>query len=114
MANKFFEIIAHACDKRGRIIAVGKNNYKKTHPLQKHFADIVKDPHKHFLHAEIDALIKCKGKVPHSLHVYRYSSEGKMVLAKPCIICQAAIKAFGVSKVFYTTNNQTIEEFNVL
>jgi len=90
-------------DKRGYVLSIGKNSYRKSHPLQKLHAEKVGLFHKEFIHAEVDAIIKCKDlSKAHSISVYRYSEKGLPLLAKPCLICQSAIEASGIKNVFFT------------
>lgn len=100
MCNKQ-EITATIFDKRGRILAVGKNSYDQSHPRQAYYAAKVGDPKKIYLHAEIAALIKCKGN-PYKIKIERYNKQGEPRLAKPCPICELAIKEAGISFVEYT------------
>ena len=58
MSFKRFKITAVAYDKRGRVLAIGKNSYVKTHPFQAKMAHSVGEPHKVFIHAEIAAILK--------------------------------------------------------
>lgn len=100
--NKRYEITAIAYDKKGNILSVGKNNYVKTHPLQKHYSTRAKvSEHKIYIHAELDALIRARGKV-HKIVVMRFNADGKPANAKPCPACQLAIKDFGVKHVEHT------------
>jgi tRNA(Arg) A34 adenosine deaminase TadA len=109
MSNKRYTIVAHAFDARGRLLAVATNSYKKTHPLQKFFAEKVGHCERIFLHAEISALLRCKDKRPHTLKVWRYGMDGELRLARPCPVCMEAIKAFGVSNIWYSDEgNQMI------
>jgi tRNA(Arg) A34 adenosine deaminase TadA len=89
-------------DKRGRILAIAHNSYAKTHPLQDHFAQLCGMKERPYLHAEIAALLKCKGVVPYSIHVERYKKDGTPALAAPCPICAKAIKAWGVKHTTFT------------
>lgn len=95
-------LVAHAYDKRGRLLAVATNSYKKTHPLQADFAEKVGHPDRQFLHAEIACLIRCKDQPIHKLMVWRYDRDGQLLCAKPCPICMEAIKAFCPSEVWYS------------
>ena len=97
------DITAQIFDKNGRLLAVGKNSYKKTHPLQAKYAEQVGTPEKMFLHAEVEAIIKAQklGK-PHSNHVSRYSKDGSPAMAQPCPICMLAIKKAGIKLVTFT------------
>lgn len=101
--KKRYNIVAHVKDKRGLLLAVATNNYNKTHPIQAYFASKVGHTPKIYLHAEIAALLRCKDKQPHSIHVFRYGMDGSTALAKPCNICMEAIKAFGIKHIYYTT-----------
>lgn len=93
------EVMAYAYDKRGRLISTGRNSYSKSHPLQHHFAVQAGRPSAIFLHAELAALLAAGKRVVHRLVVVRKNKQGESVLAKPCDICQRAIKAYGVKYV---------------
>lgn len=94
-------ITATIFDKKGRILSVGKNSYTKTHPRQAHLAAKCGHHHKVYLHAEIAALVKCKGQ-PHKILIERYNRRGEPLLAKPCEICQMAIKEAGINFIEFT------------
>jgi len=96
-------ITATVYNKRGHVLAVAKNSYEKTHPMQAMYAAQCGGEyvHKQYLHAEIAALIKCRG-IPYKIKVERYSSNGQPRNAKPCPICELAIKEAGVKFVEYT------------
>lgn len=95
------ELVATVYDKRGRILARCKNSYTKTHTKQAHYANMVDLPEKVFLHAEIAALIKARGK-GHKIKIERYGKNGDPLLAKPCKICELAIREAGIHFVEYT------------
>ena len=98
-----YKITATVFDKKGRILAKETNSYQKTHPLQLHYAKKAGKPHKVFLHAEIKAIIKAqKYGEPYKIFVERYDSKGNPVSAKPCCICELAIKEAGIQRVEYT------------
>lgn len=102
MANKQHTIVATAYDKRGRMLARAENHYRKTHPIQAHFARLAGQPERLSLHAEIACLLRCKDVVPYELHIERYKKDGSPALAAPCPICSIAIKQWGVQRVSYT------------
>lgn len=77
-------------DKRGKIVAEGQNSYTKTHPTQKMIASCVGLPDKEYLHAEMQAVIRSRGK-GHSIYIARVDSKGNPKLAKPCPVCEHAI-----------------------
>ena len=94
MASKQYIVVAHAFDKRGRLLAVATNSYSKTHPMQAYLAEKVGHPQKIFAHAELLCLLRCKDKPIHKLMVFRYNNQGELVCAKPCPICQEAINIY--------------------
>jgi len=96
-----YKLTALAFDKKGRLLSVGTNNYVKTHPVQAKYAKKANEDYKIYLHAEIDALIKAKGKV-HKLVISRLGANGQFLPSKPCPVCQMAIEDFGVVEVEYT------------
>lgn len=82
---------------------MGKNSYVKTHPLQAKFAQEVGLDDKVFLHAEVDALVRLKDwSRAHKIVVTRINRHGKPLLAKPCKVCQHAIKLAGIRHVEHT------------
>ena len=99
-----YQIVATTRDKRGRVIARGHNEYHRTHPRQAQYALHVGLPQKQYLHAEIAAIIKSRGRRVHSITIERYDSEGRPRLAAPCPVCQHAIELAGIKWVSYTTN----------
>ena len=108
--RKKFEIVSTTFDKRGYVIASAFNDYNKSHPLMKILGERVGKPENVYLHSEVLALLRSKDKTVDSIVVKRYDSKGEMTLAKPCVICQEALKMFGVKKVIYTTKNGWMEE----
>lgn len=98
-----YEIRAICYDKKGSKLSVGYNSYNKTHPLQKYFANRVGHTHKEYLHAEIAAILKAKDKKIHRIVVERFDKHGRPALAKPCPICNEAIKAYGIKVVEFTS-----------
>ena len=111
MSIKRYKLFATCYDKRGRILSYGENSYSKTHPLM---AELSKEMHGHpekmYLHAEVQALLRCGDRKPYKLVVQRFDSEGNPKLAKPCRTCQSIIKSYGVKIVRYTTE-EGIEEY---
>lgn len=98
-----YNITAIVYDKRGRIVSMGKNSYVKTHPLQARLAKQAGLDEKIFLHAEVDALVKLKDwDRAHRMVVTRIGRSGKPLNAKPCPVCQKAIKLAGINYVEHT------------
>ena len=102
-AKKRYFITAKCYDKKNNLISTGTNSYTKSHPLQAHFAKLANCPEKTSLHAEIHAIVRAKDSKVHKIVIERYDAEGYTALAKPCPVCQEAIKAFGIKLVQYTT-----------
>ena len=99
--SRKYDITAMAYDKRGKLLAVGRNSYVKTHPMQAKFAKKAGKPDAVYLHAELSALLKSRAKV-HKLVVFRYDSKGRPANSAPCAACRLAIKHFGVKYVCHT------------
>lgn len=106
MANKKYHILAKCYDKKGKLLSAAFNSYTKTHPLMLHFARKVGHSEQYckkiFLHAEISAILKARDKPIYRITIERYDAKGLPALAKPCPICQEAIKAFGIPVVEHT------------
>ena len=86
---------------KGHIIAKGVNSYSKSHPKQAKFAKQAGNPKAVFLHAEIAAIVKCRQK-PHRISVIRYMKDGTTGNAKPCAICELAIREAGIKLIEYS------------
>lgn len=97
-----FDVTATVYDRKGNILAVGKNSYEKTHPKQYFYAKKVGEEKKVYLHAEIAALVKCRSGKPYKIKIERYDKMGNPKNAKPCPICELAIKEAGISFIEYT------------
>ena len=60
-------------------------------------------PEKIYLHAEIDAILRCNDlSKAHSIHIFRQGKSGQYLLAKPCPSCANAISKTPIKKVFHT------------
>lgn len=99
--RKHYDITALAYAKGGRLLAVGKNSYTKTHPLQAKIAAKVGKHDAIYLHAEMAALVKAREPV-HRLVVLHYDGQGKPKNSAPCAVCREAIRQFGVKHVEHT------------
>lgn len=89
-------------DKRGRLLSSGTNFPKKTHPEQARRAAQMGQDYKVFLHAEISALVKIRDGIPYKITVERYGKRGQPLNARPCPICELAIKEAGIKRIEYT------------
>lgn len=53
--------------------------------------------------AEMDAIIKLKyTDSPYAIYIARINKRGGSLLAKPCKICQQAIKDVGIKEIYHT------------
>lgn len=95
-------ITAIITDKKGRVLSIGKNSYVKTHPLQALHAKRVGQENRIYLHAEIDAIIRCKSlSKAHKIFVSRLK-HNRYMLAKPCVVCMSAISQAGIKHIEWT------------
>jgi deoxycytidylate deaminase len=93
-----YRVAAIVLDKQDRIVSFSTNSYTQTHPKMARYASACGSKHKQFLHAEVSALIKSKGK-GYKIFVCRIDSSDNVCMAKPCPICEMAIKEHGGIKV---------------
>jgi tRNA(Arg) A34 adenosine deaminase TadA len=100
--SKHHIITAQAFDKRGRLLSSAVNNYRKSHPIQAHFAELAGEKERIYLHAEIAALLRAGDAAVHSLRISRFNKKGDPVCAKPCKVCSLAIKHWKVSNVIHS------------
>ncbi len=109
--------VAAAVVYQNDLVSIGMCSMK-SHPLQKKFG---KNSDAIFLHAEISAIAKALRHISldemskstlYILRLKRPSRKSKdfvRALAKPCEGCSAAIKNFGIEKVYYTNDDGEIE-----
>tara|TARA_R110000824_G_scaffold100088_4_gene237930 strand:- start:12440 stop:12877 length:438 start_codon:yes stop_codon:yes gene_type:complete len=70
-------------------------------------------------HATVHAELGCILGIPRSVttgadvYVCRVNKEGSFRISKPCAMCHAALKHVGVKRVYYTTNENTIEMYKL-
>lgn len=100
--QKKYNITAKIFDRRGVLICIGKNSYKKTHPfMAKHAKQF--NVHKLFLHAEVDAILRCMRMRQihraYKLVVERYNADGSPGYCKPCEICDSVIRTMTNIKI---------------
>lgn len=97
------DITAIIYDKRGRILSIGKNSYTKTHTLMFELGKFVGKPEAIYLHAEVDAILKCQDlDKAYSIFVSRTLKSGGYGNASPCSICQEAIRRAGIQVIKHT------------
>ena len=98
------------------VISTGHNSQSKIHAIQakidqKRFGGFY---HRGCVHAETDALIPLiKDNVDltnASIYIFRAHKNGSNALARPCPGCESLIRACGIKKVYYTTENSYTKE----
>jgi len=99
---------------KGQVISLGRNS-RRTHPMAARFS---KHREAIYLHAEVAAIANTLNHVDKeqlrrsTLYIHRVkrpasqSAEWVDGMAKPCPGCMAAIAAFGIEKVIYSTDVQ--------
>jgi len=98
--KKFF-VAAVTLDVKGQILSIRSNSYK-THPRMVKLSRSAQwGSKKIFLHAEVAALVSSQNKV-HTIIIARMRRDGSLAIARPCPICQLAIKEAKVKKVYFT------------
>ena len=92
-----YRITAILFDKKGRPLSIGKNSYTKTHPIMARESAKHGEPYKVFLHAEIDAIVRCRDmEKAHRIVVMRFDANGLPVNAKPCPICMGLLSTYNL------------------
>ena len=97
------------------LISRGCNSRTKTHRLQCELNKKRFDAYSTgMLHAEIAALLPIVNKTDLSnatLYIYRENMHGELALCRPCKGCMSFIKACGIKKIYYTTEQGYAEEY---
>jgi tRNA(Arg) A34 adenosine deaminase TadA len=96
---------------KNKVIVSATNLETKSHPLQAKFAERVGLKEKIYLHAEIAALVKCRDEAD-TIIVARVNPQGKLRMARPCPICELALKEAGITHIHYTTNHGFLYEYS--
>ena len=99
--DKNYYMGAVCLTRHGGIVSQGYNSYCQTHPMQKKYAEKNGKENNCYLHAEIAALVKAKQDVD-SVLVMRMIQDKTLKMAKPCKICEMALREAGVRQVYYT------------
>lgn len=96
-------VAATIYDRKGNTLSRAENSYTHTHPIQARFSKAAGMPERIYLHAEIAALVKLrKGQHPHKIMIDRRTKDGLPALAKPCPVCEAAIRFWNIKYVQYS------------
>lgn len=98
-----YKICAIVTDKKDNILGIGTNSYTKSHPKQASYAKRCGCSERIYLHAEIDAITRLRTGKPYRIYIARARGQAEVGTAKPCNICELAIKEAGIKEVVYTT-----------
>ena len=95
----------------GSVISVGYNK-KPTNTFVEHYADVARGKRDYCMstHAELDAICRARAKTDlrgTKLFVTRIKPSGGMGIAKPCPICQHVLYNYGISKAYYSIDDQS-------
>lgn len=100
--------IGAAIVKGNYLVAIGYNQ-PKTHPRQAELNRVHREyeSESHYLHAEVHALISSGREdiTGADIYIFRRDRNNKLAMCKPCKVCRAALKAAGISRVYYTNEN---------
>ena len=100
-STKKYWVIAASLDHHNNIISIGENSYQKTHPMQSRLSLKCGNRNREYLHAEIASLVKNRNK-PESIMIVRITSTGLVRMARPCNICNLAIREVGIRNIIFT------------
>lgn len=98
---------------KGKVVSFGINS-DKTSPLQNKYRLTTDLKYiENFMDKE-HSEVNCLGKVHPKFRfdkceivIISKKKDGDFRLARPCSVCMAAIKDFGIKKIYYTNRNQT-------
>jgi len=67
------------------------------------------------VHAELGCILGLARNVTtgSDLYVCRINKNGEFRYSKPCAMCHEALKHVGVKRVYYTTNDDTVEMYKL-
>lgn len=99
--------------KGSNIISVGFNKSRTTNQFMEHYANVARGKRDYYMsiHSECDAILKARNKTDLSrckMYTIRLCFEpklGKAAMARSCPICEAAQRAYGVGKSWYSIND---------
>lgn len=101
-----------------RVVSIGKNDYKKTHPKTPQIKNYILPKH-----SEVDCIARYLVKhkpIKRDMTLYvvgltRGDVDNPVISSKPCDSCSKFISTVGISRVVYCENQDklTIKEWNV-
>jgi len=98
-----YNVTAIIRNKKGYVLSVGKNSYRKSHPIMNKISKYKTIPKlQTFKHAEVDAIVKCRNiKDAYSIEVYNYTEHGNPAMSKPCQLCMSLINKTPILVIKY-------------
>ena len=108
--NKKYWVLAASLDHHNNIISIGENSYQKTHPMQSRFSHQVGNRGnrgREYLHAEIASLVKNRSLVE-SIMVVRMTCSGLVRMARPCNICNLALREAGIKYIYFSGDDEIL------
>jgi len=106
-STKKYWVIAASLDHHNNIISIGENSYQKTHPMQSKFSIKTGNHDREYLHAEIASLVKNRSAAE-SIMVIRMTSSGSIKMARPCNICNLALREAKIRFIYFSGNDGII------
>jgi len=104
--------------KNRKIISIGMNNCKKTHPKNRFLNHIDPVTKEHYgsnshIHSELDCILKLRKTDCRDLTFVniRIDNNGLLNLSKPCRGCNSLLKQVGFKRLYYSTGKGNFEEF---
>lgn len=99
---------------KNRVVAIGINNYNKTHPktLKHPYRNKCGDRYLAGVHSELNAILKLKHRDYNELEVLnlRLDKNNKISLSKPCHGCQHLLKQLNFKAIYYSNKIGKIEK----
>jgi deoxycytidylate deaminase len=67
------------------------------------------------LHAELAVVLNLDRSITRGTDIYvvRVNKKGDFKMSKPCSMCETALKHVGIKRVYYTTDDGTIEYYKL-
>jgi deoxycytidylate deaminase len=106
-SNKKYWVIAASLDHHNNIISIGENSYQKTHPMQSRLSHKCGIRNREYLHAEIASLVKNR-ILAESIIVVRMTCSGLVRMARPCNICNLALREAGIKYIYFSGDDEKL------
>jgi deoxycytidylate deaminase len=106
-SNKKYWVIAASLDHHNNIISIGENSYQKTHPMQSRLSIKAGNRNREYLHAEIASLVKNR-ILAESIMVVRMTCSGLIRMARPCNICNLALREAGIKYIYFSGDDEIL------